>query len=756
MRTVSVFSAFGVCLLALGAVAKCEERLRRFRVDLSPDNQRRDVLAPDSYEWRIGEAGAQDCKIGELTFRLTSLTPSASLGFDWWKHGFDFPAALASDGALLASSDPKQPPILQLSIFGLPKGKHSIRTYHNHVSPHRIGDVSMQIHGKTVCDNLTPSFQVVHDDDAASIWGTFEVGDERETKVILSASVPANSAPSDSLALILNGFELDGTPFSGQASHPMPFDGDEHVNPTSRLAWKHTDSDATFRVYLGTSYEEVEQATPASPMYRGTVSTPEFSLLSQTSDRSQYNPHETYYWRIDAKSNGKQEKWVRGNVWRFRVRQRAFDGAEGHGMYARGGSGGRVMEVTNLNDSGEGSLRAAVEAEGPRIVIFRVGGTISLASKLVIRNPYLTVAGQTAPGDGICIRGYTFGCLGSHDVILRHLRIRVGDEAHLTMDGTGFASTDHSIMDHCSISWSIDEAVSTRGAANITVQKCIIAEALNIADHKKYQPGKGHSFAGSISGNIGSFHHNLVAHCAGRNWSLAGGLNRGGGFAGRLDIRNNVVFNWEHRTTDGGVKALQFVNNLYLPGPATRVFHLMKPDAGSPEDPQQYFVMGNVMEGKDYELDNWREDCMKVDHTLIPRIRLSAPFSPSWVTEEGARECYATVMNDVGANLPKLDAVDRRILSDVAERKTTFRGSRSGIPGIIDSQNDVGGWPELNNGTPYSDQDHDGIADSWEKAHGLNPLDPADARRWDDRFRTYLDRFLDDLAQPSNRTHVAP
>ncbi len=227
---------------------------------------------------------------------------------------------------------------------------------------------------------------------------------------------------------------------------------------------------------------------------------------------------------------------------------------------------GGVSEVPTLNDAGPGSLRAACEAAGPRTVVFRVGGTIELKSKIIIRNPYVTVAGQTAPGDGVCVKGYSFGCLGAHDVIVRHLRVRVGDESGQTLDGMGLASCDHSIIDHCSVSWTIDEGVSSRGARNVTVQWCLIAEALNHSVHPKYLgTGKGHSYAASISGDAGSFHHNLLAHCAGRNWSLAGGLNHGGRLAGRLDLRNNVVYNWHDRTTDGGCRELNFVNYVYLP-----------------------------------------------------------------------------------------------------------------------------------------------------------------------------------------------
>ena len=152
--------------------------------------------------------------------------------------------------------------------------------------------------------------------------------------------------------------------------------------------------------------------------------------------------------------------------------------------------------------------------------------------------------------------------LGAHDVIIRYIRVRPGDTAGVTLDGMGMASTDHSIIDHCSISWTQDEAFSSRGAKNITLQRTLISEALNVAGHKKYEKGKQHGFAASIGGDVGSFHHNLLAHCAGRNWSLAGGLDKAGRHTGRLDIRNNVVYNWGHRTTDGGVDAAQLRQQL--------------------------------------------------------------------------------------------------------------------------------------------------------------------------------------------------
>ena len=250
----------------------------------------------------------------------------------------------------------------------------------------------------------------------------------------------------------------------------------------------------------------------------------------------------------------------------------AFPTAEGYGRFAIGGRGGRVFHVTNLNDSGPGSLREAVEATGPRTVVFDVSGLISLESKLVFRskNEFLTIAGQTAPGKGICVRNYTFGGLGAQDTIMRYVRLRLGNLSGKTMDGIGLAGSDHCIIDHCSISWTIDEAFSSRGAKNITFQRNLISEALNIAGHKKY--GKGfRSWLCRVDRwrcrQLSS--QSARAQMPGRNWSLAGSLDQANVHAGRLDIRNMVVYNWKHRTTDGGAREVNFVNNYYKPGPAS-------------------------------------------------------------------------------------------------------------------------------------------------------------------------------------------
>ncbi len=408
------------------------------------------------------------------------------------------------------------------------------------------------------------------------------------------------------------------------------------------------------------------------------------------------------------------------------ARLRAFPTAEGYGQYAQGGRGGRVIAVTNLNDSGPGSFRAAVEAEGPRTVVFHVSGLITLESKLVVRNPFLTVAGQTAPGKGICLRKYNFGVYGTHDVIIRYVRVRPGNLSGQTLDGMGLAYSDNAIVDHCSISWTLDEAFSSRGATNITLQRTLIAEALNEAGHKKYPPGTQHGYAASIGGLIGSFHHNLLAHCAGRNWSLAGGLDKQKRHTGWLDIRNNVVYNWKNRATDGGAAKVQFVNNYYKPGPATTFFFVLNPQREWVHlyGPQDFYAAGNILEGRVTADEKWGG----VKLPASPDFMFDEPFFEPRVRTQTAAEAYEDVLANVGCNFPALDEHDRRVLAEVREGTARYRGSRTGLPGLPDSQEDVGGWedyPEVHR-PPGWDKDLDGMPDDWEKAHGLDPNDPAD------------------------------
>jgi hypothetical protein len=446
---------------------------------------------------------------------------------------------------------------------------------------------------------------------------------------------------------------------------------------------------------------------------------------------------------------------------RARSEPLAFPTAEGYGRLAVGGRGGRVIEVNNLKDydasKGEaiipGSFRAAVEAEGPRTVVFNVSGLITLESRLILKKPFLTIAGQTAPGKGICVRKYNVGMLGATNVVVRYLRVRPGNLSGMTLDGMGMASSDQCIIDHCSISWTLDEAISTRGGRNITLQRTLISEALNEAGHKKYPVGTQHGYAASIGGDIGSFHHNLLAHCAGRNWSLAGGLEKKTStYAGRLDIRNNVVYNWKNRATDGGAHEVNFVANYYQPGPATKYFYALNAQYGGFPGTQQYYVEGNVMRGH-FGITNQSagrtattERGGKLPTEYSPWVE--QPFFESFVKTQTAEQAYADVLANVGCNFPVLDEHDQRVIAEVRAGTAKFKGSKTGLPGLPDSQDDVGGWddyPEVRRPANW-DSDHDGMPDDWEKAQGLNPKDATDGNKdWSGDGYTNLEKYLNSL-----------
>jgi hypothetical protein len=277
--------------------------------------------------------------------------------------------------------------------------------------------------------------------------------------------------------IVLNGFEIDAVNPATKASEPSPANDDEHVNGdngSASVRWRAPASAISHQIYFGTNADAVAMAEADSPLCVGVSSTTSFVA-------THLNSLNTYFWRVDeTETTGHVTK---GEIWRFRTRHLAFPTAEGYGRFARGGRGGRVIEVTNLEDydpgKGEaiipGSYRAAVEAMGPRTIVFRVCGVIKLKKPCAVHNPYCTIAGQTAPGDGICVANDSNGAFGTHDVIIRYMRFRIGDAENKAMDGCGLGSCDNCIIDHCSISWSSDEGHSSRGAKNITFQRNIIA-----------------------------------------------------------------------------------------------------------------------------------------------------------------------------------------------------------------------------------------------------------------------------------------
>src|SRR5580765_4706304 len=397
----------------------------------------------------------------------------------------------------------------------------------------------------------------------------------------------------------------------------------------------------------------------------------------------------------------------------------AFPGAEGFGANTAGGRGGRVIAVTNLSDDGPGSFRAACEAEGPRIVIFRVSGLITLTRKLVIKNPFIKIAGQTAPGDGICLRNFTF-VIATHDVVVRYLRSRLGDLTAQEDDSiTLVAGAKNVVVDHCSATWSIDEDLSLAGdVSNVTVQWCLIAEGLNHSKHSKGAHGYG-----SLSRANGpvTWHHNLWAHNASRNPRL--GDNYGRPPYPTFDVRNNVIYDYGEIASGltQGVLKVNYVANYIRPGPsskATTPIHV-----GGPSD-LSFYIKDNIFEENE---PLTRDNSKFFDPVVIDGKRqvetVAEAFAAPTVTRASARSAFDAVLQAVGASLPRRDSVDARIVNEVRQRK----GS------IIDSQTQVGGWPELTSTTPPVDTDGDGMPDKWELRYGLNPRDGTDGSADKDR-----------------------
>lgn len=439
------------------------------------------------------------------------------------------------------------------------------------------------------------------------------------------------------------------------------------------------------------------------------------------------------------------------------AQQLAFPTAEGYGKYSKGGRGGVVFEVTNLNDSGEGSLRAAVEASGPRTVVFRVSGTIILESPLKIKNPYITLAGQTAPGDGICIRRHPLSIDADH-VIIRYLRVRLGDESGNDYDAVSSRYTKHVILDHISASWSVDECMSVYHCDSITVQWCVISESMSKSNHVK----GSHGFGGIWGSNYGTYHHNLLVHHTSRNPRMASG-------SGYTDYRNNVVYNWGYQNLYGGEKyqkgsdkfnfsGFNIVANYYKPGPATLPgevsYRIANPSFRDENDFGLWYIADNKIEGNaEVSDDNWNGGVQT--KISMETIRLEKPWPSMPLDQQTAHEAYELVLDKAGATLPKRDEIDERIINETRGGYATYEGNsyKKGhqvadpekVSGIIDTQADVGGWPELKSAPPPPDTDHDGMPDEWESKNGLDPENADDRNKFGEDGYTMLETYLNSI-----------
>ncbi len=444
------------------------------------------------------------------------------------------------------------------------------------------------------------------------------------------------------------------------------------------------------------------------------------------------------------------------------AQQLAFPTAEGYGKYTVGGRGGAVHEVTNLKDSGRGSLREAVEANGPRTIVFKVSGNIGLESPIKINDPYITIAGQTAPGDGICIQNHQLS-IDADQVIIRYIRVRLGDLSRKGYDAIGGRYHKNIILDHVSASWSVDECISIYRCDSVTIQWCIISESLFKSAHEKGH----HGFGGIWGSNHSTYHHNLLAHHSSRNPRWASGV-------GYNDYRNNVVYNWGYNSCYGGERVensypdrynsftVNMVANYYKPGPATEPGpvsnRFARPAFKKNEEMHgSWYVAENVMEGNQIVTkNNWNGGIQKeYEAQDLDLLRLDEPWSAMPIDQQSAKDAFISVLKDVGATLPKRDIVDTRIIKEVREGNATFEGlgykqiknviDTTVTCGIIDSQDDVGSWPVLESKPAPKDSDHDGMPDYWEDENNLNRSNPDDRNNTSPDGYTMLEKYLNSI-----------
>lgn len=443
----------------------------------------------------------------------------------------------------------------------------------------------------------------------------------------------------------------------------------------------------------------------------------------------------------------------------------SFPGAMGGGQYSFGGRGGKVITVTSLADRGPGTLREACEMTvGPRIVVFNVAGIIHLNTPIIVEAPYLTIAGQTAPGDGVCVSGESFW-VNTHDVVVRYMRFRRGEtKVERRDDAFGGNPLGNIMIDHCSCEWGLDENISfyrhmfdpkngredqKLATVNVTIQNTISAQGLDTYNH---------AFGSTLGGENCTFMRNLWADNTGRNPSI--------GWNGIFNFANNVIFNWVNRSVDGGDYTAMYniINNYYKPGPATpdsRVrYRIIEPNSNGRSKLQhakfgRLYVTGNFVEGNpQVTKNNWDGGVQlrdlkgkdisaeEAEKDYFPYMKENEPFLMPSFPIMSAKEAYNFVLKNVGANIPKRDIIDEHVIQEVKTGKIYYADGLDSIhfyqfktrrlpedsykKGIITDIRQVGGYPEYK-GTPYVDTDGDGMPDAWEKKYGLNPNDPSDA-----------------------------
>ena len=714
--------------------------------------------------WAVGRSPSDSKTFDNgVTITLTPGGAATSLGSNWSKQdvetnklkliGEHVLVTNLEDGNLTKITD--QSTSLTLTIEGLTAGEHTLKAYHNNSDKNQVhADFDISVDGKVVVtgQKITSSAQSVKDAGQSFVSFTAKEG---QPVVITYTTQPKEGETYTSTQMYICGLEFDVAAVA--VTDPYPANLDYHAGTDDGIvtfSWKAAEGITKHRLVLGTDADEVANAT--SYEYEG--SDTEYTKTGLYS-------LQTYYWRVDEVDD--DGNVFKGNVWSFRPRQLAFPGAEGYGRYAIGGRGGIVYHVTTLsgdpNEKGS-FLYGLINIDEPRYIVFDVSGTIELDVDGIIANNtagnepksfpsrfsknFAYIAGQTAPGKGVCIKSSNIG-LGS-DVICRHMRFKRGGDGY-TGNALG-CGNDNTIIDHTTAAWGTDETLSTRGAKNVTFQYSMISEALGITGHKKYADGKNHGFAATIGGSIGSFSHNLLVNCNGRNWSMAGALDGAGNAAGELDMFNNVCYNWNGRTTDGGARWMQFVNNYYKMGADTKQTKLfIAQNEGGGARTQFAYVNGNIRENKNHTLT---EDALGVTYDASgpepEKTWVSERFFESEATIHDAKDAFKIVTSDAGATMPMRDDQHLRNVRETLDGTWTYKGSRSGIKGEIDHENDAGGWetyPEERRDANW-DTDQDGMPDWWESIVGSNPSianqnDDPDKDGW-----TLLEDYLEFMAHP--------
>jgi hypothetical protein len=701
-------------------------------------------------EWAVGETtGSASTTVGGITFTVArNGGAGTAIKSYYYKTGVQTPnyARLVCDALSVVGGDAGAS--IRVTISGMSSGSHSLLVYHNTIDGNQHSNIKVVVNGTTAIASQLQTNEVLSTAKASYSYVTFSG---------TSATIDYTSIGSGTYNnVFLDNLSLDVANPAMQASVPSPSDHDFHVDGDAgsiTVSWKAASGAKSHDLYFGTDSTGVAKATKSSSQYQG-------NQTATTWTAKNVSNLKTYWWRIDEIDAAGAA--TPSATWAFSPRHIAFPGAEGYGRYARGGRGGKVIHVTNLNDAGTGSLREAVENDiGPRTIVFDVAGLITLASKLTLTSNDVTVAGQTAPGKGICLRYWPFGMAGVQDVIFRFVKVRLGYTGN-TLDGSGCEGCDYTIADHNSLSWTIDESFSTRNGKNITLQRTLIAEALNNANHTNSagQVDGNHGYAASIGGAIGSFHHNLLAHNDGRNFSLACGLDGSGYYWGQLDIFNNVIYNWYDRTTDGGCHELNFVNNYYKPGAASKIFTACNPTWDGFPGTQTVYCAGNVVPGHYPDSTKNLNACN--GDPANPAQWTDKPFYPSYATIQTAADAYKDVLSDVGMTQPVFDDHDHRMVQETYTGTYKYKGSVTGLPGLPDRETDVGGWesyPSTSRASGF-DTDGDGLPDWYETYLGTDPnsakgdFSDANADPVGDGY-TNLERYLEYMATPHQEAKVS-